>query len=81
MKIESKANSTTNNKTGGWRTFQPMLNQDKCTGCSLCTQACPEDIIEIKNKKAEIDYDFCKGCGLCAQVCPAKCIQMELEDK
>lgn len=73
--------STTNTKTGGWRSLRPIVDKDKCIGCGQCWVYCPEGSIKIKDKKAYIDYDYCKGCGMCAQTCPAKAIEMVKEEK
>lgn len=43
---------------------------NNCTGCSLCVEACRENAIEIKDKKAVIDYDKCIDCIDCLNVCP-----------
>lgn len=72
--------STTKNKTGTWRALRPKILKDKCTGCGICSQNCPDACIKIKNKKPEIDYDYCKGCGICAKECPAKAIIMQGEE-
>lgn len=85
LKITSEPGSTTNNKTGSWRTFKPNTNLEKCIGCGMCSKVCPEGIVEMKKIKGKntpvTDYDFCKGCGICAEECPVKCIKMELEKK
>jgi len=68
------------NKTGGWRTFKPIVNNDKCVGCKMCWFYCPDGAIKMipyKNKMGtgiEFNYDYCKGCGICAEVCPTKAI-------
>jgi 2-oxoacid:acceptor oxidoreductase delta subunit (pyruvate/2-ketoisovalerate family) len=81
----SKPCSTYVNKTGGWRTYIPKTDYNKCIGCGTCAQVCPESAVtmgEVNGKKQpSTDYDFCKGCGLCAAECPVKAIAMELEQK
>lgn len=85
LKVTSAPGSTTNNKTGSWRTFKPETDLDKCIGCGMCARVCPEGVVTMKKKgKKQIpvtDYDYCKGCGICAEECPVKCIKMELEKK
>ena len=85
MDITSKPGSTIKNKTGGWRTFKPVTDLEKCIGCGRCAKVCPESCIamydENGKKRPKTDYDFCKGCGLCASECPVQCIKMELEKK
>ncbi|MCI4434073.1 MAG: 4Fe-4S binding protein [Thermoplasmata archaeon] len=86
---------STGNKTGGWRTFRPVILYDKCIRCMICWKFCPEPAIKIvsaekytaknaaigKLDAPEIDYDYCKGCGICANECPVKCIEMVFEEK
>lgn len=87
MEIIAKPGSTKINKTGGWRTYIPKVDLDKCISCGLCTRVCPESTVEMINNpnyekpKPDIDYDYCKGCGLCAAECPVKAIKMELDKK
>ncbi len=68
-------------KTGDWKKEIPVVDLNRCVGCGICAQHCPENTIqmeEIKGKrKAIIKYDFCKGCGVCAEVCPHKVIKMK----
>lgn len=68
--------SSSKNKTGSWRVFKPILDEEKCINCENCFLFCPEGCV---NKDIEIDYDYCKGCGICAQECPVKAIKMERE--
>jgi pyruvate ferredoxin oxidoreductase delta subunit len=65
-------------KTGGWRTFRPVINPEECSKCGLCSLYCPEAAI---SEDLKIDYDFCKGCGICAEECPKKAIRMEREER
>ena len=69
------------NRTGGWRTFKPVIDLEKCTGCSICWQVCPDTSIKWEGDHPEVLYSHCKGCGICATECPADAIEMELEVK
>jgi 2-oxoisovalerate ferredoxin oxidoreductase delta subunit len=69
------------NKTGSWRAFRPILDQEKCNQCYLCWKFCPEPSILIREDGTlEIDYDFCKGCGICEYECPKKAIVLIPEE-
>lgn len=74
--IITQAGNSLKNKTGSWRNLKPKILQEKCDGCGICVEFCPEGCIAIKNGKAEIGYDYCKGCGICAKECPVKAIIM-----
>jgi pyruvate ferredoxin oxidoreductase delta subunit len=74
--------STAKNKTGGWRSFRPVWDKDRCSQCMLCWIHCPDNAIPEKDgKRQETDFDYCKGCGICEKVCPVKCIKMAKEEK
>ena len=74
--------SSVKNKTGGWRTFIPIIDQEKCIKCGICWMDCPDMAIKkAVDGKFVIDYAFCKGCGICAKQCPTKVISMKLEEK
>jgi pyruvate ferredoxin oxidoreductase delta subunit len=69
-------------KTGGWRTYRPVRDNDKCINCLQCWIYCPDDAIiceEQTIKGKPYDLDHCKGCGICANICPVKCIEMKVE--
>ncbi|MBN2488390.1 MAG: 4Fe-4S binding protein [Methanosarcinaceae archaeon] len=74
--------STMVNKTGGWRTYRPVFDYNKCIKCKLCELLCPDmSVLPRDDGFFEIDYDFCKGCGICANECPKDAIEMVLEEK
>ena len=79
----TKAGNSVERRTGDWRVFRPVINQDKCIRCYLCWVYCPEPAIRISEKTyaVEIDYEHCKGCGICAEECPAKAIELVEEVK
>jgi pyruvate ferredoxin oxidoreductase delta subunit len=64
-------------KTGEWRSFKPIRNEEKCTDCLQCWIVCPDASIIVEDGKIiGIDYDYCKGCGICCKVCPFDAIEM-----
>jgi len=75
-----KPGSSKEVKTGSWRTFKPIVT-DKCKGCGICVQFCPEGCIKIVKEKAEVDYDYCKGCLICVNECPTKSMESKREEK
>ena len=48
---------------------QILTNQEKCTGCGACAEACPEHAVSMVNGKAVTDHDKCTGCGSCVTHC------------
>ncbi len=70
------------NKTGSWRVFKPVFDQEKCSKCGTCRTICPEGCIsETEDELFVPDYTYCKGCGLCAEECPKEAIGMKQEEK
>ncbi len=54
-----------------------IIDVDKCKGCELCIESCPEDTLALAekiNKKgyqyAVVVNDSCTGCANCAIMCP-----------
>jgi 2-oxoacid:acceptor oxidoreductase delta subunit (pyruvate/2-ketoisovalerate family) len=68
------------NKTGGWRSLRPVIDDEKCTSCMICWKFCPEVCITPEEKPV-IDLDYCKGCGICAEECPRGAITLIEEGK
>ncbi len=73
----AEGGTSVENKTGGWRSFRPVLNKEKCVNCMICWLNCPDDSIVVKDgQMLGFDYDYCKGCSICSNVCPTKAIDM-----
>lgn len=67
-------------KTGDWRVFRPILEPEKCNGCTLCFVYCPEAAITLTETNLPvIDYEHCKGCMLCVEECPTRAFRIERE--
>ncbi|HVN97211.1 MAG TPA: FAD-dependent oxidoreductase [Syntrophorhabdaceae bacterium] len=68
----------------------PEVNEERCSGCGSCKDACPHSAIEIVTREkmlaifgpqittgvpvAHIKDDTCVGCGVCASTCPSDVI-------
>ncbi len=53
------------------------INEEKCTGCGLCAEACHEKAIEIVNGKARlVSEEYCDGLGACLPACPEGAIEI-----
>jgi pyruvate ferredoxin oxidoreductase gamma subunit len=69
-------------KTGNWRQFRPVLQQDLCTRCWICFVRCPEAAIALDaNDYPVVNYDECKGCLLCVHECPTHAFTAEKETR
>jgi ferredoxin len=53
------------------------IDQELCTGCGACVDACPLEAITLRDGKAQIDPDICVDCGVCVDECPAEAITPE----
>jgi electron transfer flavoprotein alpha subunit len=53
-----------------------LVCKEECTGCGLCTDACPFDAIEIVDDVAVIKEN-CNLCGACVEVCEFEAIEIE----
>ncbi|MEJ5246045.1 MAG: 4Fe-4S dicluster domain-containing protein [Bacteroidota bacterium] len=54
-----------------------IIDIEKCKGCSLCIDACPEEVLSLTNKINKKGYQYivtvnsnCTGCASCAIICP-----------
>ena len=64
------------------------LSIETCKGCSLCVEACPQEILALSPEINTQGYhyavlvkDNCTGCINCALVCPDAVITVYRENK
>jgi NAD-dependent dihydropyrimidine dehydrogenase PreA subunit len=55
-----------------------IIDRDRCTGCGVCVNFCPERAISV-NDIATIAATGCTGCGECVAVCPNAAISLSDE--
>ena len=60
-----------------------IIDINKCKGCELCIEACPEDTIALADTLNLKGYQYaikvnsnCTGCANCALVCPEAIIKV-----
>lgn len=46
-------------------------DREKCIGCLICIESCPQKAISLKNNKLYTDRKKCIACGVCAEKCYA----------
>ena len=54
------------------------LDAERCTGCGMCLQVCPQAVLAQENGKVRIDSrDSCMECGACSRNCPTGAIAVD----
>ncbi|MCM1330798.1 MAG: 4Fe-4S binding protein, partial [Ruminococcus sp.] len=54
------------------------IDEEKCSGCGICAEACHEGAIEIVGGKAKLFREnYCDGLGDCLPACPTGAISFE----
>ena len=53
------------------------VDEEICTGCGTCINACPMETIELKNSVAVVQEEKCIGCGVCTHQCPEEAMHLK----
>lgn len=71
----------------GYQAPGPVAQVDAnlCSGCAVCTRACPYEAIERKPQMvngyertiAYVERNLCQACGICVSVCPSGAMSLE----
>ncbi len=64
--------------------FRVVIDQQRCKGCGLCVEFCPQDNIKLSSAMNQAGYhpaciiseEACTGCQMCALMCPDVCIEI-----
>ncbi len=51
-----------------------------CDQCGLCAEACPEEVIELKDGIFRINEEECTACHICVDTCPHDVIIIKAEN-
>jgi len=81
VQASAQASGQESGLEGGQASAQyPVVLKDKCIGCGICQNACPQKTITISaregNKRAEIDTKNCILCYCCHEMCPHMAIDI-----
>ncbi|RLG56042.1 MAG: 4Fe-4S ferredoxin [Candidatus Hydrothermarchaeota archaeon] len=57
----------------------PVVNEDMCTGCGSCVDACAQGVLELGDdgKSKVVNPDECVECCACVEACPEGAISHE----
>ncbi len=54
-----------------------VLNEQKCVGCGICVEYCPEKVIYVsRDTKKAVKCDMCHGDPACVKACPTGALEL-----
>ena len=62
--------------TGATDTENSVIDVDKCLGCGVCADVCPDRIISMENGRPAWNADSCTLCLACLHRCPRTAIDL-----
>lgn len=57
-----------------------IVDKNKCVGCGLCAKDCTVHVINLVDKKANINNLGCINCGHCIAICPSNALSTDTRD-
>ena len=63
------------NRAGAGSGLVAGVDAEKCTGCGLCREVCPQGAVSVE-ETARIDAGKCTGCGQCVTECPQDALSL-----
>ena len=54
-----------------------IIDYEKCIGCGLCVNDCPNAHLYLENKKVKAAETGCIECGHCFAICPVNAVEIE----
>ena len=63
-------------KVTRWLQPRPAIRTKSCVGCGKCAESCPAHTIQIRERKAVINYQNCIRCFCCHEMCPKQAIDI-----
>ncbi len=76
VKYEKRPDPADGMTPGRYDMDKIIINEEKCTGCSLCAFDCPNGCLTVENGKARFARPACIECGHCFAVCPQGAVTM-----
>lgn len=54
----------------------PRVNEELCSGCGICYEKCPAQVIDFSRSIPDIDHYECIRCYCCQELCPQGAIDL-----
>ncbi len=62
--------------SGQSRRSVAVVNEDLCTLCCACVEACRFEAVEAGEASVTVNGERCSGCGVCVEACPVGAIRL-----
>lgn len=63
--------------------WHPTIDPEKCTGCGICTEFCPNNVFELVEKTMTVKnpMNCVVGCDKCGPECPVSAISFPSKEQ